>query len=262
MSRLLTLLHVAIACLAVLFAVMAVVESIRSAHLAAHRRFGFALSALTVSIAAHFTVAAVVRPDEVPTAEGPQVAALTLTLLPVAVFFWLRIEAYLDGPGDRFHDGRSGWISLLPTAVAGGAGAVLTTAWMNPPRWESGSVDVAMRWLGVLPTLLVGATFLAIGWSLMRGQQFRRAVLGGWSLSGLAVTLAFPTAALAYATHALTVRPTLVSSLVDWLGVPAAVWFWRECRRLTGTSERAAHRQTLTIPAADAMRPAPWAAAE
>lgn len=85
-------------------------------------------------------------------------------------------------------------------------------------------------------------------------------MLGGWSLSGLAVTLVFPTSAVAYATQSLTVRPTLLGSLVDWLGVPAALWFWRECRRLTGTAERAAFRQTVTIPAQRAMRPAPWAA--
>lgn len=262
MSPLLPILHLAIALFAILLTAMAVIETTRSARLAAHRRFGLALSALGVATAVHFTVAAFTRPDQVGAAEGAHVAALTLTLLPLAVFFWLRVEAYLDGPGDRFLEGRPGWISLFPSAVACGEGGVLVTAWMNPPRWESGSGDVALRWLGVLPTLLVIATLLAIGWSLLRGQQIRRAVLGGWSLSGLAVTLTFPTGAVVYATHALTVRPTLVGSLVDALGVPAALWFCRECRRLTGTAERAGYRQTVTIRAQRSMRPAPWAATD
>lgn len=262
MSRLLSALHLAVSCLAILLAALAVVESIRSARVGSHRRFGLALSAMGFTAAAHYTVAAFARPDQVPAAEGAHVGVLALALLPVAVFFWLRVEAYLDGPGDRFHEGRPGWISLLPSAVACGAGAVLVTAWMNPPLSGSGSGDIALRWLGFLPTILVMATSLAIGWSLMRGQQIRGAVLGEWSLSGLAVTLIFPTSAVAYAMQILTVRPTLVSSFVDWLGVPAALWFWRECRQLTGMAERAAYRQTVTIPAQDAMRPAPWAATD
>lgn len=262
MSRLLSLLHLGVGCIALLLAALAAVESTRSARLASHRRFGLALSALGIATAAHYGYAAFARPDQAQAAEPAHVAAIAILLLPVAVFFWLRAEAYLDGPGDRFHEGRPGWVMLLPGAVSCAAGAVLITAWMNPPLSPSGSEDVALRWLSVLPTILVAATSLAIGWSLMRGQQTRRAVLGGWSLSGLAVTLIFPTSAVAYATHALTVRPTLMGSLVDWLGVPATLWFWRECRRLTGTAERMADRQTVTVPAQRSMRPAPWAASD
>lgn len=262
MSRLVSLLYVAAGLIGILLALLALVESIRSARLATHRRFGLALTALVVTGAAHYIVAGLTRPGQAQGAQGPQLAALALTLLPVAVFFWLRVEAYLDGAGDRFHDGKPWWVSVLPSAVACGAGAVLVTAWMNPPLARAGSDEVALPWLGVLPTLLLAATSLAIGWSLMRGQQTRGAVLGGWSLSGLAVTLIFPTSAVAYAVHALTVRPTFASSLVDWLGVPAALWFWRECRRLTGYAERAAYRPTVTIPAQRAMRPAPWAATD
>lgn len=263
MSRAVGLLHLTVGCIALLLSALALVESIRSARLAAHRRFGLALSALGTTAAAHYIVAVLSRSGQGQHADGPRLAALVLALLPVAVFFWLRVEAYLDGPGDRFLDGRPAWVSLLPAAIACGAGAVLVTAWMNPPpAARHGEPGVVLRWAGLLPSIVLVAAWLAIGLSLMRGQQIRRALLGGWSLSGVVVTLIFPTGAVAYATQALTVRPTMASIVVDWLGVPAALWFWRECRRLTGSLERTAHRHTVTVPAQRSQRPAPWAATD
>ncbi|MGB9376143.1 MAG: hypothetical protein WCB04_01375 [Mycobacteriales bacterium] len=260
MSEGLSLLHLAIGAIALVLAFVAVVESIHSVRLDTHRRFGLALSALVITAAAHYIFAGTAGIHR-GAALAPRLAALVLAFLPVAVFFWLRIEAYLDGPGDRFFAGRPGWIAVMPTVAATAGGAILVTAWMSPPPGRDPG-GVALRWLGVLPTILVAATSLAIGWSLVRGQQTRRAVLGGWSLSGLVVTMIFPTSAVAYLTQAIIVRPTLATGIVDWLGVPAALWFWRETRRLTGSAERAAHRHTITIPAQRLKRPAPWAASD
>jgi len=257
------LLHLAIGLMAIVLASLALVESIRSSRLTAHRHFGLALSALVTTAAAHYIVIGLDRSGPGQGAIGAQLTAAGLALLPVAVFLWLRVEAYLDGPGDRFLDGKPIWIPVLPSGVAGVTGAVLAIAWMHPPAVAgSWSNAVALRWLAVLPSILLVATSIAIGWSFLRGQQTRHAVLGGWSLSGLAVTLIFPTSAVSYATQALTVRPTLARSVVDWLGVPAALWFWYECRRLTGTVERSARRRTVTVPAQHARRPAPWAATD
>lgn len=258
MSRAVSLLSLALGLIAVLLASQALIESTRSLRLVGRRRFGLALSAFGATTAVHYFVLGVSGSGPASDAAGPQLAALLLTLLPVGVFCWLRVEAYLDGPGDRIVDGTPGWIAVLPSMAAGAAGAVLISAWRNPPPAGSGA-GVAAQWLGILPSILLVATFSAIGWSLIRGQQTRHAVLGGWSASGLAVTLIFPTGAVVYATQALTVRPTLTSSLVDWLGVPAAVWFWRECRRLTGAVERQASRPVVTVPAQRSQRPAPWA---
>ncbi len=259
MTRAIIVFHLAIGLIAILFALLALVESLRSACLAAHRRFGLALSTLAATAAAHYVIAGLTGGDRAQGSVGPRFVAVALALLPVAVFFWLRVEAYFDGAGDRFLDGKPAWILLLPSLVAGVAGAVLVTAWMNPPPIMPESTALGLRWLAVLPSILLVGTSIAVGWSLMRGQQTRHAVLGGWSMSGLAVTLIFPTSAVAYATQILTVRPTLLSSAIDWLGVPAAAWFWRECRRLTGVGRRSAMRHTVTVPAGQAKRPAPWA---
>lgn len=156
MSRLLSLLHLAVGLIAILDHSQSGQEEHPFGSPCPRTGDSASPSAtLGIATAAHYVFAAFTRPDQAPAAEAPHIAALVLVLLPVAVFFWLRAEAYLDGPGDRFHEGRPGWITLLPSVVACGAGAVLVAAWMNPPLSGYGSHDVALRWLGVLPTILV-----------------------------------------------------------------------------------------------------------
>jgi hypothetical protein len=77
--------------------------------------------------------------------------------------------------------------------------------------------------------MLVGL-YGAIGYFLARTQLANRKPLGGWSLSGLALAVVFPTCALmhgVYALYALSGKYALDyhGFVIDWLAVPAAMYF-------------------------------------
>ena len=109
--------------------------------------------------------------------------------------------------------------------------------------------------------------YSAIGYYLARTQIANRRPLGGWSLSGLALTIVFPTCAVMhgiYAYYSLTGRYACdVHGLgIDCFAVPAAVYFlWvvhgsvprhlpRLERRLRGWRSRSARlRRTAPRPA-------------
>ena len=72
--------------------------------------------------------------------------------------------------------------------------------------------------------------YIAIGYFLVRTQIRNRTPLGGWSVSGLALAIIFPTCALmhaVYAFYALTGRYGLDTHglAIDWLAVPAGLYF-------------------------------------
>jgi hypothetical protein len=116
------------------------------------------------------------------------------------------------------------WLRALPWLGAAYVGAVI-----------AGVVAVAVS-AGVTfdsrfaPNLSLVAAYSLIGWYLLRTQLRNRASLGGWSVSGISLTAVFPTCALmhgAWMLYGLTGRYELeVHSLtIDWLAVPAAVYF-------------------------------------
>jgi surface polysaccharide O-acyltransferase-like enzyme len=82
----------------------------------------------------------------------------------------------------------------------------------------------------VAANLLLVVLYSMIGWYLFRTQLENRRASGSWSLSGLALTLVFPTCALmhgAWIVHQVTGRyqTDVHTVVIDWLAVPAAVYF-------------------------------------
>jgi hypothetical protein len=138
-------------------------------------------------------------------------------------WFLLRVEALSGGRGDRFISGTPATVRAIPV-VAGlyGATAVvvaivtLRTATSFGPR--------------ITPNLLLLGVYCLIGYYLLRTQLANRGPHGGWSVSGLALTVVFPTCALMHAVYALyatTARYDVEwhGLTIDWLAVPAAVYF-------------------------------------
>jgi hypothetical protein len=77
---------------------------------------------------------------------------------------------------------------------------------------------------------LLLVVYCVIGHYLLRTQIRNRPVLGGWSASGLALTLVFPTCGVMHAIF--TVYASIGrydvdwhGLVIDWLSVPAAVYF-------------------------------------
>lgn len=144
--------------------------------------------------------------------------------LPVGVaWFLLRVEAFRGGRGDRFVAGTPGWLILLP-ALAGAYLAALLAAGLRV-----GEPGLDYSW-AVVPNLMLIAVYMTIGYFLFRTQFGNRGPLGGWSVSGLSLAVVFPTCALmhaVYALYAMTGRYDLDIHTygIDWLGVPAGIYF-------------------------------------
>jgi hypothetical protein len=157
-------------------------------------------------------------------AGGPLDLLAVLVGLPAGViWFLLRVEALAGGRGDRFVSGTPHAVGTLPAVATaylaiyiGGAGLVLR-----------GGGDFGPR---LVPNVLLLGLYGVIGYYLLRTQLANRASLGGWSLSGLSLTVVFPTCGLMHAVsvvYALSGRYDVdVHGLtIDWLAVPAAVYF-------------------------------------
>lgn len=232
-----------------LLGIGALIESLGGGGAGRRRRFGLALAAVVLAGG----VQAVLRGVALLGATGrhsvPLIVASSLALLPATVFCLLRYEAYRGGAGDRIIHGHPHWVPLLPVAFAFVAGAVLGMIW----------VDRGHRTVVAASGALMAAVLLVVGWYLMRAQQVRHSIAGGWSLSGLAVTLLFPSWALIEVSQVSPGTAGAVLAVVDWLAFPAALWFLIESRRLVAKARRSGSRATLAVSPQRARRPAPWA---
>lgn len=155
---------------------------------------------------------------------GPLDLAAVIVGFPAGVlWFLLRVEAFRGGRGDRYWEGDPIWVLALPTL----AGIYVTA--MVAAALGAGSLDLSQM-LWVAPNLMLMAIYLAIGWFLARTQLANRRPLGGWSVSGLALAIIFPTCAAMHATYAfysLTGRygPDAHGIGVDLVAVPAGLYF-------------------------------------
>jgi hypothetical protein len=139
------------------------------------------------------------------------------------VWFLLRVEALRGGRGDRPIAGTPRWVRALPwlgaaylAALVAGVLVVVRDGLVFDPR--------------LTPSVLLIGLYTMVGYYLLRAQLVRHRTEGGWSTSGVALTAVFPTCALMHLTwlvyagvgsydvdwHLLT---------IDWLSVPAAVYF-------------------------------------
>lgn len=138
-------------------------------------------------------------------------------------WFLLRVEALTGGRGDRFIAGTPGWVRALPYAavayVAVGVGAIAFTL--------RNGVHLTPR---ITPNVLLLFVYSLIGYYLLRTQLINRGPAGGWSLSGLSLTMVFPTCGVmhaVFATYAVAGNYAVESNglVIDWLAVPAAIYF-------------------------------------
>lgn len=138
------------------------------------------------------------------------------------VWFLLRVEAMLGGPGDRTISGTPTWVESLPT-LTGVYLAALATAMVG----LSGPLGMEVP---IYPNVALVVLYVAIGAVLLRTQVANHRMTGDWSLSGLALTYVFPTCALMHGVYALyqatgRYSPDWHGVFVDSFGVPAAAYF-------------------------------------
>ncbi|HEY1359622.1 MAG TPA: hypothetical protein VGF21_15065 [Thermoleophilaceae bacterium] len=171
-------------------------------------------------------------------------------------WFLLRVEAFRGGRGDRFVAGTPWPLMLVPTLAGVYLGAMVTIM-------AGGSALDAGRVPGAFPNVLLVGIYSLIGYYLLRTQLANRRPLGGWSISGLALTVIFPTCAVMHAVYAYY---TLTGSyyldthmgVVDWLAVPAGLYFLWVVQALYRGSFRdwnSSGRQVAAVPPAKPARP-------
>jgi hypothetical protein len=145
-----------------------------------------------------------------------------------ATFYFLRVEAFFGGRGDRFV--APAWVMALPTATgAYVAGLVFGSR-------ETLQDGLRLDW-AMAPQLLLVAIYLTIGNFLLRTQLHNHRTLSGWCLPGGAMTGIFFTCAAMHAVlivSAAAGRPVLDGHgfLVNFFGVPAGLYFLAVVRGL------------------------------
>jgi len=151
------------------------------------------------------------------------VAAVAIGLPAGVAFLALRAEAMAGGRGDRFVSGTPSWLALLP--AAGGAYVAALIASMLQ---TTGAITWPRQ---VAPNVLLVVLYCMIGYYLTRTQLRNHPSSGGWSVSGLSLSVIFPTCALMHGVYAFYVATLLYQDIdyhgwiVDWVGVPAAIYF-------------------------------------
>jgi len=142
--------------------------------------------------------------------------------LPAGVIWLsLRIEAFMGGRGDRFILGTPRWVRALAPLFAVYLVAVIASSLVVLVRRP-----LTFEW----PLLANAALYCAIGYFLLRTQLRRRPAMSGWSVSGLSLSIVFPTCALMHGIFAVyamtgTYRHDIHGVTIDWLSVPAALYF-------------------------------------
>jgi hypothetical protein len=161
---------------------------------------------------------------------GLELAAVVIGVPAGVTWFLLRIEAIRGGRGDRPIHGDPAWVKALPVISIVYAALFLGAAIAE----LAPHAEFLPR---LMPNILLFALYMMIGYYLLRTQLSSHAETGGWSLSGIALTIVFPTCAfmhIAFLVDVVHGRYAVDQSslIIDWLAVPAAAYFLWVVRRL------------------------------
>jgi hypothetical protein len=183
--------------------------------------------------------------------EGRMAGTLDLVAVAVGlpagvVFLSLRVEATLGGRGDRFISGSPAWLRALPTISAMYITILAITV------FRLGAFGLPDK---VTPNIALIVLYFMIGYFLLRTQLRNCGITQGWSASGIALTVVFPTCGLMHGVFALYAATGLYHDVdwhgltIDWLAVPAAVYFLWVVRSLYRRSIKDWNRRMFdTVP--------------
>jgi hypothetical protein len=133
------------------------------------------------------------------------------------------VEAVRGDAGDRFIQGTPLPVLALPTLCGVYVSALVSTL------VETGRI-AGDHLAAVAPNLALVLIYSLIGYYLVCTQLANRRPLGGWSVSGLALAVIFPTCAVMHAVYAYyslsgQYGPAGRTTVIDWIAVPAGLYF-------------------------------------
>jgi hypothetical protein len=139
------------------------------------------------------------------------------------IWFLLRVEALWGGRGDRFISGTPMWLESMPMLFAGYSAAVIAAGfWLNNANDSFNT--------RIVPNLFLVVLYSAIAVVLVRNQMRNRPEVGGWSVSGVTLSMVMYTCAVMHGVFALYANSGAYD--LDWHGlwidtfaVPAAAYF-------------------------------------
>jgi hypothetical protein len=207
------------------YGTMTLMEMIRDRQTRGFSHFGAAWIAMAFTCGPHHWVHGLHIAFEGRSPGALELIAVMVGFPAGVIWFLLRVEAFAGGRGDRFVRGNPLWVLALPTLLGMYLTALVAAALgVGGTHLDPTQVKV------IVPNLMLVGLYGGIGYFLARTQLANRKPLGGWSLSGLALTVVFPTCALmhgVYALYALSGRYALDyhGFVIDWIAVPAAMYF-------------------------------------
>lgn len=206
------------------YGTMTAIEMVRSRRTLGFSHFGAAWIAMAFTCGPHHWVHGLHLVFEGRNGGVLDLIAVAIGVPAGVVWFALRVEAFSGGQGDRLITGSPGWVLVLPTLFG-----IYVTALVAATLDVATSATAEFRSV-VLANLMLVVLYMAIGYFLIRTQLSNRRSLGGWSVSGLALAVVFPTCAVMhgiYAYYTFTGRYEFDSHAfwIDWIAVPAAMYF-------------------------------------
>lgn len=201
----------------------------------------------------------------------PMLAATLVGLPGGAIFCALRVEAMMQGRGDRA-------VAISARELSIGAACLLVfvgalAAWSIAQAPVAGVCSSRLPEFAVASDVALGAEAAAalfftnlfvtfsygmVGWYLVETQVRRYIANRSWSLSGLSLAAVFPTCAATHLILALARGTDNATLPFDLLGVPASIYFLWVVRRLHANSFVDWNRRPLLGMAAAPNRSAPW----
>lgn len=216
-------LNVLLGLVYLLIGLIIVTDLVRNRENLGFSHFGAAFVALAFTCGPHHLAHGVHLAEGGRSGGVLDLVAVMVGLPAGAVWAGLRVEAYRGGRGDRFIPGTPRWLMAMPTAAG-----IYVTAVVAAAIGAAGAVAAPNA--GVFAGFLLVGLYAAVAYYLVRTQIANRRPLAGWSLSGLALAGIFTTCAVMHGVYAFYELNGLYPAdwhmlAIDWVSVPAAVYF-------------------------------------
>lgn len=205
------------------YGVMTLIEMKRDWRSLGFTHFGAAWVCMAFTCGPHHLAHAIHVGVEGRGGEPLDLVAVAVGLPAGVIWLLLRVEAFTGGRGDRFIPGTPAWLRAAPTVSAVYVTALVAAVLAVPHLgFEVSGLAIANAALVVI--------YVAIGWFIVCTQVRNSRSMRGWSVSGLALGVVFPTCALMHAVWVVydvsgAYHADVHGAVIDTLSIPAGLYF-------------------------------------